>query len=47
MCDVCGIHIDAERAVVHAGWHRAQDERFATVVRALDTLTELVRNQRT
>jgi hypothetical protein len=45
-CDVCGVLLDAVKVAVHEAWHRAEQERFEGLTRAVRELTDLVRGSR-
>lgn len=45
-CDVCGLSLPAENAELHAGRHRAQDERLDAISGAVRELSGIVRDRR-
>jgi hypothetical protein len=46
-CDVCGVLLDAAKTAAHDAWHRAEEERFDRLARAVRELIDLMRERRT
>jgi hypothetical protein len=41
-CDMCGVLLDAAKTAAHDAWHRAEEERFDRLARAVRELIRRV-----